>query len=92
MAMTSTMSGNGRASRVHVPALGWSLSLTLVILFLICMMLAIMFPSASLAHVFSDAPIGSGRTLVEGIAGSILLAWILAIVFGLTYNRLLPRH
>ena len=91
MAMTSTMSGNGSASRVHV---GWSLSLTLVILFLICMMLAIMFPSASLAHVtlFSDTPIGSGRTLVEGIAGSILLAWILAIVFGLTYNRLLPRH
>jgi hypothetical protein len=42
--------------------------------------------------LFSDTPIGSGRTLVEGIAGSILLAWILAIVFGLTYNRLLPRH
>jgi len=77
---------------VNIVALGSGLTATLVALFVVCAMAAVLFPTLSLAHnwlgLFSTAPTGSLRNLIEGVIWNIAFAWFSAAVFGLVYNRL----
>jgi len=80
---------------VHVVSLGWGLTATFVVLFVICFLAALLFPDVPFAHdwlgLFSTAPMGSAWQLVEGIIWNVVFAWITAVVFGLVYNRLAPN-
>jgi hypothetical protein len=80
---------------IHVPAASWALAVPLVILFVVCVLAAVLFPNLPLAHgwagVFSTAPMGSARNLVEGIVGSLLFGWVTAAVFGLLYNLMVAK-
>lgn len=77
---------------VFIVPLAWGLTATFVILFILCFLAALLFPTASLAHnwlgLFSTAPVGSVAQLVEGVIWNVVFAWIAAIVFGVVYNRL----
>lgn len=95
MAKASIISQASWTGPVHIVPLGWGLTVTFVILFVICFLAALLFPSASLAHnwlgLFSTKPIGSAGQLVEGVVWSAVFAWIAAVIFGLVYNRLAPK-
>ena len=75
---------------VNIVALGSALTATLVALFVICALAAMLFPTLSLAHnwlgLFSTAPAGSLRNLIEGAIWNVVFAWFSAIVFGFVYN------
>lgn len=77
---------------VNIVALGSALTATLVALFVICALAAMLFPTLNAAHnwlgLFSTAPAGSLRNLVEGAIWNVVFAWFSAIVFGFVYNRL----
>ena len=79
---------------VHIVALGWALTATVVLLYMLCWLAAVLFPNASLTHawlgLYSTAPVGSARGLVEGILWNVVFAWISAMTFGVTYNSLAP--
>lgn len=80
---------------VHIVPLGWGLTATFVVLFVLCFLAALLFPNASLAHnwlsLYSTKPIGSAGQLVEGVVWNVVFAWIAAVIFGLVYNRLAPK-
>jgi hypothetical protein len=80
---------------IDVTAAGWALSAALVIVFVLCTLVGIMLPQFSLSHgwlnLFSTAPLGSAKSFVEGILGSIAFGWITAVVVGLVYNRYVAR-
>src|SRR5262249_907222 len=93
MAMPAKSTINGRWNDpVDVLRLGWSLNVTLVVLYVLCWLAALLAPKLPLPHgwllFFSPAEPGSGRRLIEGIVGSVVFAWISALLFGLTYNSL----
>jgi hypothetical protein len=79
-------------SPINIVALGVAASATLVVLYVMCAVVAMVAPGLSLAHgwltLFSTAPAGSLRGFVEGVVWSVVLAWVIAIVLGYTYNRL----
>ena len=81
-----------RRSAINIVALGTALSVALVVLFVLCVLAALMFPSAPLAHgwvaLFSIQPMGSAANWIAGIVGSIVFAWIIAVVLGLIYNAI----
>ena len=83
-----------RKGPVHVVSLGWALTATFVLLYVLCWLAAILFPDLNLTHawlgLYSTAPAGSVRGLVEGIIWNVVFAWIAAITFGVTYNSLAP--
>src|SRR5512146_3083162 len=80
---------------VFIVPLAWGLSAAFVVLFILCFLAALLFPTASLAHnwlgLFSTAPVGSVAQLIEGVIWNVLLAWIAAVIFGVVYNRLAPK-
>lgn len=82
----------GSESSVNIVALGWGLSATLVALFVVCALAAMLFPALPVAHnwlgLFSTAPAGSLWNLIEGVFWSIIAGWFSAVVFGPVYNRL----
>ena len=82
----------GNQGTVNIVALGWGLTATLVALFVICALAAVLFPTLDLAHnwlgLFSTAPAGSLRNFIEGVIWNIVFAWFSAVVFGFVYNRL----
>ena len=88
--MNLQTSGN---SPVNIVALGWGLSAVLVVLFVICLAVALVLPDWQASHgwigLFSVAPMTSVRVWIDGIVFSIAFGWISAIVFGLVYNRLI---
>jgi hypothetical protein len=95
MARTESVAGTGRLNwerPIHIVAAGWASSATLVVIFVVCLLVALLYPTAPLAHnwveLFSVAPINSGVVWVEGIIGSIAFAWLATIIGGLIYNRL----
>jgi len=94
MAKTSAVSHVIDKGPVHIVPLAWGLTATLLVLFILCFLAALLFPTASLAHswlgLFSTAPIGSATLLVEGVIWNVVFAWIAAFVFGVVYNRLAP--
>ena len=83
-----------KSGPVHIVALGCALTATFVLLYVLCFLAAVLFPNAALTHawlgLYSTAPVGSVRGLVEGIIWNVVFAWIAAITFGATYNSLAP--
>ena len=81
--------------RVRISELGWSFSATLVVLFILCMLGALFLP-LRLAHgwvnLLSDAPIHSSRVWVEGLIWSVVLGWLIAVIFGTIYNWIVARR
>jgi hypothetical protein len=90
VSMNLRTSGN---SPVNIVALGWGLSAVLVVLFVICLAVALVLPDWQASHgwigLFSVAPMTSVRVWIDGIVFSIVFGWISAMVFGLVYNRLI---
>lgn len=80
-----------KSGPVHIVALGSALTATFLLLYVLCWLAAVLFPNVSLTHawlgLYSTAPVGSTRGLVEGIIWNVVFAWISAITFGVTYNR-----
>jgi hypothetical protein len=93
--MTSASTDRSRSDPVHIPALGWALTITLVVLYLLCWIAALAVRELPLAHgwllLFSTAEPGSLRSLIEGSVASVAFAWISALLFGQAYNRLSRR-
>jgi hypothetical protein len=83
-----------KSGPVHIVALGWALTATFVLLYVLCWLAAALFPDLNLTHawlgLYSTAPVGSVTGLVEGIIWNVVFAWIAAITFGATYNRIAP--
>ena len=81
--------------QVRIGDLGWSFSATLVVLFILCMLAALFMP-LRLAHgwvnLLSDAPIHSSRVWIEGLIWSVVLGWLVAIIFGTIYNWIVVRR
>lgn len=84
------------SSPFNTIALGCALSATLVILFVICLVAALVLPenwpaSHRWVELFSLAPLRSLRVWIDGIVFSIVFGWISAVVLSLVYNSLI-RH
>jgi 2TM family of unknown function (DUF5676) len=77
---------------INFTALGWALSITLVLLFVLCGLVALAIPNAPLAHgwlaLFTTAPNGTVRSFTEGIIASIVFGWVTALILAPIYNRL----
>jgi hypothetical protein len=77
-------------------AAGWALSAVLVILFLICVTLAALWPTSAFGQgwqmVLATLPGGSIAGFVELIIGVVAIAWLIALVFVGVYNQLLSRR
>jgi len=84
-----------RGSPMNFLATGWALTTTLVGLFVLCYLAALVAPSLGLAHgwvgLFATQPDNLVRTFAEGVIGSAAGAWVAAILFVPVYNRLI-RH
>lgn len=82
-------------ARLSISGLGWGFSAALVALFALCMLAALFLPMR-LAHgwvsLFSDAPLDSSRVWVDGLIWSIVIGWLIAIVFGTIYNWIVARR
>ena len=80
---------------LNIVALGWALSVALVVLFVVSLIVALLFPDLRVSHawvgLFSAAPLDSSRVWIEGIIFSVVFGWITAGVFGTVYNRLIAR-
>jgi len=90
------MSTRTETGHLDVMALGWALSAALVVLFVICLVVALVLPDWRASHawigLYSAAPLTSLRVWVDGIVFSLVFGWVTALVFGSVYNRLLrPR-
>jgi hypothetical protein len=87
-----TVASHGRLS---ISGLGWSCSATLVVLFVLCMLAALFVP-LRLAHgwigLWSDAPIDSSRVWIDGLIWSVVVGWLVALVFGTIYNSIVARR
>ena len=81
-----------RSAPINVVALGVAVSVTLVVLFVLCWIVALALPSLNLSHgwinLYTTAPVSSIRPLIEGGIWSVVFGWIIAIVLGPTYNKL----
>jgi hypothetical protein len=79
---------------ISVTGLGWGFSVALVVLFVLCLMVALFLPIRA-AHgwvgLFSASPIDSARIWVEGIVYSAIVGWITALIVGVVYNRITAR-
>ena len=80
------------AAFLNVVALGWGLSAALVVLFVICLAIALILPGWGASHnwigLFSTAPLTSARVWVDGVVFSVAFGWLAAIVFGSAYNAI----
>ena len=80
---------------LSISGLGWSLSFTFVVLFVLCM-LAALFAPLRLAHgwvgLLSEAPINSSRIWIDGFVWSLVLGWLIALIFGTIYNWIVARR
>jgi len=82
-------------TRLSITGLGWGFSAALVVLFVLCMLAALFVP-IRLAHgwvsILSDAPLDSSRVWVDGLIWSLVLGWLIALVFGTIYNWIVGRR
>jgi hypothetical protein len=83
------------SSPFNIVALGWALSAALVVLFVICLIVAVLLPDLPATHawvgLFSPAPLDSLRVWIDGIVASVVFGWVTAVVLGAVYNRLIAR-
>jgi ABC-type antimicrobial peptide transport system permease subunit len=93
--MEQTMVTTQSHGRLSISGLGWGLSATLVVLFVLCMLAALFVP-VRLAHgwvnLLSDAPIDSSRVWIDGLVWSMVLGWLIALIFGMIYNWIVARR
>ena len=77
-------------SPLDIIALGWGFSAALVVLFVICLAVALVLPEWRASHgwigLFSVAPMTSVRVWIDGIVFSIVFGWVTGVVCGLVYN------
>ena len=82
-------------SPLNVVAFGWAISSALIVLFVLCLVAAIVLPGWTASHawvaLYSTAPPTSVRIWIDGIVFSLVFGWITAVVIGLVYNRLISR-
>jgi hypothetical protein len=82
-------------SPLNIIALGWGLSAALVVLFVICLAVALVLPEWRASHgwigLFSVAPMTWVRVWIDGIVFSIVFGWVTGVVLGLVYNQLIRR-
>ncbi|MFI5012350.1 MAG: hypothetical protein ACHQAY_08385 [Hyphomicrobiales bacterium] len=83
---------------LNIVALGWGLSAALIVLYVICLVIALLFPDLPASQgwsawiaLFSVSPITSVRVWVDGIGFSLVFGWVTAFVLGSVYNRLISR-
>jgi hypothetical protein len=82
-----------QSSPINLGAFGVAASAALVVLFVLCWLVAALLPGFEGAShgwiaLFTKAPVGSVRALIEGVIWSIIFGWIIAIVMVPTYNRI----
>jgi hypothetical protein len=82
-----------RSAPIHLGAFGAATSAALVVLFVLCWLVAAIMPGLEGAShgwiiLFTKAPVGSVRALMEGVIWSIIFGWIIAIVMVPIYNRI----
>ncbi len=89
------MANQTSSAPFDIAALGWALSAALVVLFVLCLVVAIVFPGLPATHawvgLFSAAPVNSARVWLDGIVFSVAFGWVTAAVLGAVYNRLIAR-
>ena len=78
---------------INLGAFGVATSAALVVLFVLCWLVAALLPGIEGAShgwitLFTKAPLGSVRALIEGVIWSTIFGWIIAIVMVPTYNRI----
>jgi hypothetical protein len=78
---------------INLGAFGVAASAALVVLFVLCWLVAAVLPGLEGAShgwitLFTKAPVGSVRALIEGVIWSIIFGWVIAIVMVPTYNRI----
>ncbi len=83
---------------LNIVALGCALSAALIVLFLVCLVSALVFPDlpasqgwAAWIALFSVSPITSVRIWIDGIGFSLVFGWVTAVIVGLVYNYLIRR-
>ena len=90
--MNPTASGY---SPLNIAGLACGLSAALVVLFVICLVVALVLPDWPASHrwvgLFSLAPLTSFRVWIDGIVFSIVFGWVSAVILGLVYNRVIRR-
>ncbi len=91
-----SMTSPVRASpQMNLVASGFALSAALVVLFILCLVVALIWPTPAFSHawiqLFTAAPTGSLANLVEGVIASIATAWVTVVVFVPVYNWLVAR-
>ena len=90
--MTSINLPARKTRRMELLASGWALSAALVMLFVLCLIIAVLWPTPAFSHawiqLFTTAPIGSLANLIEGVAASVAAAWVTAGIFVPIYNWL----
>lgn len=83
-------------AQLDLLACGLALTTALVGLFLLCELVAVLWPSARLAHgwigLFTADPSDVRRALVQGVVGSAAGAWVATVLFVPLYNRLSARR
>jgi hypothetical protein len=76
MAKVATLTQSVWKGPVHIVPLGWGLTATFLVLFILCFLAALFFPNVSLAHswldLFSTRPLGSRAQLVEGVIWNVV--------------------
>ncbi len=91
----ASMATTSSHARLSISGLGWGFSAALVTLFVLCVLAALFVP-VRLAHgwinLLSDAPIDSSRVWVEGLIWSVVIGWLIALVFGTIYNLIVGRR
>lgn len=82
-------------TRLSISGLGWGFSAALVMLFVLCMLAALFLPLRA-AHGFvsllSEADVRSTRIWIDGLIWSVVVGWLIALVFGTIYNWIVARH
>jgi hypothetical protein len=90
-----TTSPLGDSLRMDLVAAGAALTVALVGLFIVCDIIALVWPAAGLAHgwvrLFATNPDNAGLTLAQGVIGSALAAWLVAALFVPVYNWMVRR-
>ena len=85
-----------RRRDVDPVALGWALTVTFLVIFLIAALLVVFWPTAALGGstpgLFTEGHVGSLAALIGGLVGSVALAWISALLLAHTYNWITARR
>jgi hypothetical protein len=85
-------------SQLSIVALGTALTAAIIVLFLICLLAALVFPDLPAAQgaaawlaLFTVSPTSSPKVLIDGFGFSLIFGWITAVILGSVYNYLVSR-